>query len=119
MIIATDVPLVLRIAFYYDNITFHSSEGDSEELFNKPHSYKTIMDGLKKFFEERKHDKHFEENKTRLTYADFVDFSYFFIANNDKLFLTHGGKTNSDSSTPWVAEAQSGSMLERELRLNI
>jgi len=49
-ITASDVPLVLRIAFYYDNITFHPSETDKEELFNKPNSYKTILESLEKYF---------------------------------------------------------------------
>ena len=36
MVYAKDVPLILRVSFYYDNISFLKSENDEEELFNDP-----------------------------------------------------------------------------------
>lgn len=38
-----DFPLVIRVAFYIDNITFHSSKEDEEEFFSKEDSYKAVI----------------------------------------------------------------------------
>jgi len=35
LVSATEIPLVLRVSFYIDNITFHLSKEDPEEYFNK------------------------------------------------------------------------------------
>lgn len=40
---AAEIPLVMRIAFYIDNITFHKSKEDPEEFFNDQESYKIVM----------------------------------------------------------------------------
>ncbi|KAL4485751.1 hypothetical protein ABPG72_012291 [Tetrahymena utriculariae] len=112
-IVASDVPLVLRISFYYDNITFHPTKNDQEELFNKPNSYKSIMDQLQKFFAVRRNIRNFDPNETKVTYSDFVEFSYYFIENNDDLFLTQQGKEEL-----WIQQQQEN-QLEKELRENI
>lgn len=43
---ASDLPLILRVGFYTDNISFHESKDDKEELFNKPNSYKKVLSSL-------------------------------------------------------------------------
>jgi hypothetical protein len=39
----------MRVAFYIDNITFHANAQDSDEYFNKPNSYKTLIEILSQF----------------------------------------------------------------------
>lgn len=50
---SSDIPMVLRIGLYLDNITLHETKEDSEELFNKPDSYKKIMSHLQQFLKDR------------------------------------------------------------------
>ena len=46
---SNDIPLVMRVGFYLDNISFHEYKDEREELFNKPNAYKKIMSHLHKF----------------------------------------------------------------------
>ena len=55
MISANDIPLVMRVAFYIDNITFHETKDDQEEFFNKPKSYKVLMSYLDAYLKKIKH----------------------------------------------------------------
>jgi len=43
LVVGSDFPLIIRVAFYIDNITFHKTKEDPEELFNKEDSYKVVM----------------------------------------------------------------------------
>ncbi len=70
---------MLRVAFYYDNITFHANKNEENEIFSKPNSYKYILDILEKFCFSNKNMKKFDANETKIYYSDFVDFCYFLI----------------------------------------
>lgn len=48
---ANEIPLVMRVGFYIDNITFHETKEEEEEFLNKEESYKIIMAHLDKFIE--------------------------------------------------------------------
>ena len=50
-IMATEIPLIMRVGFYIDNITFHETKEDQEEFFNKPYSQKMIISHIDKFIE--------------------------------------------------------------------
>lgn len=49
LVTGSDFPLIMRVAFYIDNITFHQTKEDPEEFFNKEESYKTTIAALDKF----------------------------------------------------------------------
>ena len=51
---ATEIPLIMRVGFYIDNITFHETKEDQEEFFNKPYSQKMIISHIDKFIEINK-----------------------------------------------------------------
>jgi hypothetical protein len=39
----------MRVGFYLDNVTFHESKEDKEEMFNKPNAYQKIMAHLEAY----------------------------------------------------------------------
>jgi len=37
-VMSNEIPLLIRVGLYIDNITFHETKEDQEEFFNKPYS---------------------------------------------------------------------------------
>ncbi|EGR29067.1 hypothetical protein IMG5_163570, partial [Ichthyophthirius multifiliis] len=109
-ILASDIPLVLRVALYYDNITIHAQKNDENEIFSKPNSYKYILDALEKYCISNKSMKEFDPNTTRIFYNDFVDFCYFLIYYDQNIYLQQSSKDDFE-----VKESQ----LEKQIKENI
>ena len=82
-----DIPLVMRVAFYLDNITFHEKKEDSEELFNKPNSYKKIMLHLENYLKYMKRKA--DVTTERLNFDDFLEFMVFYLKKDEQVFLKH------------------------------
>jgi hypothetical protein len=51
LISCSDLPLIMRISFYMDNITLHITKEDETELFDLPVAQVAIMTHLKLFIE--------------------------------------------------------------------
>ena len=52
--IANEIPLIIRVGCYIDNITFYETKEDQDEFFNKPYSQKMIISHIDKFIEINK-----------------------------------------------------------------
>lgn len=88
----------MRVGFYIDNITFHETKEDKEEIFNKPNSYKKIILYLTQFFGtiNRKIE---DINKEKISFKEFLNFIEFFLKTDDTVFLKHNDESEYSNYT--------------------
>ena len=81
MVNCADIPLIMRVGFYIDNLTFHEYKEDQDELFNKPNAYKKIMSYIDQYISIYKKGENAATAK--FGFNDFIKFVDYFVKTDE------------------------------------
>ncbi|KRX03882.1 hypothetical protein PPERSA_04760 [Pseudocohnilembus persalinus] len=127
---AQDIPLIMRVAFYIDNITFHKTKEDKEEFFNQQDSYKIVLSQIDRYLQsQQKIDvDSLDITQYKFQFNQFLDFLEYFLQNESDIFLKKNDESNNEyqqqneyneNSSLIGANNNNQSELEKQIKVNI